>query len=46
MELTEAKRRIEWALEAGRLALVIGNCRVWYAGRAASKLSEGERFSS
>jgi RecB family endonuclease NucS len=44
VDLAEAKKRVEQALDAGRLALVIGNCRVWYQGRAASKLSEGDRL--
>lgn len=43
MELVEAKRKIDEALERGRFAVVVGNCRVKYEGRAASKLSEGDR---
>lgn len=43
MELTEAKNCVDRALDGGRLAVVVGRCRVQYEGRAASKLSEGDR---
>ncbi len=40
----EAKRVVDEAVNAGKLCIVIGRCRVQYAGRAASKLSEGDRM--
>ncbi|MBI5159402.1 endonuclease NucS [Candidatus Micrarchaeota archaeon] len=40
----EAKKIVEEAVSAGKLCVVIGRCRVQYAGRAASKLSEGDRM--
>ncbi len=43
MDLAEAKARVDKALQEGRLAVVVGRCRVQYEGRAASKLSEGDR---
>ncbi|MFH1107298.1 MAG: endonuclease NucS [Candidatus Micrarchaeota archaeon] len=44
MQLSEAKACVDRALEEGRLAVVVGRCRVQYEGRAASKLSEGDRL--
>ena len=44
MQLAEAKSCVDRALQEGRLAVVVGRCRVQYAGRAASKLSEGDRL--
>jgi len=35
---------VERALRENRMALVVGKCRVQYDGRAASKLSEGDRL--
>jgi hypothetical protein len=43
LSLEEAKRAVEAALDSGRLSVVVGRCRVAYEGRAASKLSEGDR---
>jgi len=40
----EAKKTIDEALERKRLLVVVGNCGVKYEGRAASKLSEGDRL--
>ena len=44
MNFSEAKKNIDEALDRGRLAVVVGECRVKYEGRAASKLSEGDRL--
>lgn len=44
MELSGALAVIERALSESRMALIIGRCRVQYDGRAASKLSEGDRL--
>ncbi|MBI5036945.1 endonuclease NucS, partial [Candidatus Micrarchaeota archaeon] len=44
VSLEEAKKAVGEALNCGRLALLIGRCRVFYEGRAASKLSEGDRL--
>ncbi|MBU1197433.1 endonuclease NucS [Candidatus Micrarchaeota archaeon] len=43
MELMEAQRVVNSALEEGAFTLLVGSCRVRYEGRAASKLSEGDR---
>ncbi len=43
MNLKECKKTIDAGLNAGNLIIVIGNCSVKYEGRAASKLSEGDR---
>ncbi len=43
MQLVEARACVDRALQEGRLAVVVGRCRVQYEGRAASKLSEGDR---
>jgi len=40
---SDAKRIVDSALSSGRLAILVGRCRVMYEGRAASKLSEGDR---
>ncbi|MGB9577406.1 MAG: endonuclease NucS [Candidatus Micrarchaeia archaeon] len=37
-------KAVNAAVEKGRMALLVGNCRVFYEGRAASKLSEGDRL--
>ncbi|MBI5036798.1 endonuclease NucS [Candidatus Micrarchaeota archaeon] len=44
MNFSEAKKEIDSALNQGKLCLVVGNCKVRYDGRAASKLSEGDRL--
>jgi RecB family endonuclease NucS len=43
-DLTSACDEIRRGLAQGLLVLVVGNCRVQYEGRAASKLSEGDRL--
>lgn len=43
MELTQCKKLVDAGLNAGKLIIVIGSCSVKYEGRAASKLSEGDR---
>lgn len=43
-EFLDARRKIDDALSRGKLCIVVGNCRVQYHGRAASKLSEGDRL--
>ncbi len=43
LELKQCKKVIEAGLNAGKFIMVIGNCSVKYEGRAASKLSEGDR---
>ncbi len=43
MELKQCKKVIDSGLNAGKLIIIIGNCNVKYEGRAASKLSEGDR---
>ncbi len=44
MKFKDAKRVIDEALDKKKLAIVIGKCCVKYEGRAASKLSEGDRL--
>ncbi len=44
MDFKEAAQTIKNALENQRLCLVVGECVVRYEGRAASKLSEGDRL--
>ena len=44
MELAKAKRVVDSAVSNGEMALVVGRCRVQYEGRAASKLSHGDRL--
>lgn len=44
MELDEAEKEIRKAIDAGELCLMVGSCKVRYEGRAASKLSEGDRL--
>ncbi|HIH20710.1 TPA: DUF91 domain-containing protein, partial [Candidatus Micrarchaeota archaeon] len=44
MEFAEAKAIIGRALAAGNLVVCIGSCSILYHGRAASKLSEGDRL--
>ncbi len=43
ISLRDAKRVVDDALNGGKFCVVIGHCRVSYEGRAASKLSEGDR---
>ncbi|MFH1056565.1 MAG: endonuclease NucS [Candidatus Micrarchaeota archaeon] len=43
MEFAQAKTAIESALEKRLLLVCVGNCVIRYKGRAASKLSEGDR---
>ncbi len=43
MNLKQCKKLIESGLNAGKIIIVIGSCSVKYEGRAASKLSEGDR---
>jgi len=44
MDLHEAKEIMETAFSKKQLCVVIGNCKAEYWGRAASKLSEGDRM--
>jgi RecB family endonuclease NucS len=44
LDFVEAERVIRGALEAQKLCVIVGNCLVRYEGRAASKLSEGDRL--
>jgi hypothetical protein len=44
MNFQDAKHTIDSALEQQKLCVVVGKCVVRYKGRAASKLSEGERL--
>jgi len=44
MDFLSAKSVIDSALDKGFLCVVVGNCSVKYFGRAASKLSEGDRL--
>lgn len=44
MELEQAKKEIESAINRKELLLVIGKCFVEYFGRAASKLPKGKRL--
>ena len=44
MNFVEAAAEIRSALEAQKLCLIVGECVVRYEGRAASKLSEGDRL--
>ncbi|MEM0475896.1 MAG: endonuclease NucS [Candidatus Norongarragalinales archaeon] len=44
MEFNEAAQVIRDALTERKLCVVVGNCLVRYSGRAASKLSEGDRL--
>lgn len=44
VDFWEAKKIIESSVSKGRLVVLVGNCRVFYEGRAASKLSEGDRL--
>ncbi len=43
MDLKQCKKTIDSGLNAGKFIIVIGKCVVKYEGRAASKLSEGDR---
>jgi len=43
MELAEAQAIVDDAVSARKMAIVVGECSVKYHGRAASKLSSGER---
>ena len=40
---TSAKAEIDSALNQGRMVIAVGNCTVRYEGRAASKISAGDR---
>ena len=42
--MVEAKKIVETALNSRKLLMAIGKCTVRYEGRAASKLSEGDRL--
>lgn len=44
MKLSEVKRAVNEALDKKKLVILVGRCRVKYEGRAASKLSEGDRL--
>jgi len=44
MDLAQARKQIEEAIQAKEMLLVIGNCFVEYWGRAASKLPKGKRL--
>jgi len=44
MELSQAKKVIERAIDRKELLCVVGNCFVEYWGRAASKLPKGKRM--
>ncbi len=44
MDFEDAKKEIARSINAGKLLVCIGNCIVKYKGRAASKLSEGDRM--
>ncbi|MBI5176518.1 endonuclease NucS [Candidatus Micrarchaeota archaeon] len=42
--LAEAKKIVDEGLSLGDMVMVVGGCKVKYVGRAASKLSEGDRL--
>lgn len=44
MNLEEGKKIIDASIAQQRLCLVVGHCQVKYKGRAASKLSQGDRL--
>ncbi len=44
MKLEEGKTLIDHAIRQQKLCLVVGHCHVKYKGRAASKLSSGDRL--
>lgn len=44
LAFAKGKEVVESALSAGNTAILVGRCRVQYEGRAASKLSEGDRL--
>ncbi|MEM4255178.1 MAG: endonuclease NucS [Candidatus Norongarragalinales archaeon] len=44
MEFKQAKKAVEDALSKKKLVVCLGNCSIRYKGRAASKLSEGDRL--
>lgn len=44
LTLDQAREKISSALASGKLCLVLGKCKVSYVGRAASKLSQGDRL--
>ncbi|MDP2717573.1 MAG: endonuclease NucS, partial [Candidatus Micrarchaeota archaeon] len=44
MDLSDGKSGIEQALSLEKLCVVVGHCQVKYHGRAASKLSKGDRL--
>ncbi len=43
MDLQKAKTLVDAALSQGKFIILVGHCKVSYSGRAASKLSQGER---
>ncbi len=44
MDFADAAKTVENARNAGKLVVLVGRCRVKYEGRAASKISEGDRL--
>ncbi len=44
MDLEESKTLIDHAISQQQLCLIVGHCHVKYKGRAASKLSSGDRL--
>jgi len=44
MEFSDAAKVVEQARSSGKMAVVVGRCGVKYEGRAASKISEGDRM--
>lgn len=44
LSLLQVQDLVAQAHPSGRLCLLVGNCKVTYSGRAASKLSEGDRL--
>ncbi|HLD76134.1 MAG TPA: hypothetical protein VI874_03885, partial [Candidatus Norongarragalinales archaeon] len=44
MDFSSAHKAIQTALNQNKLCIVVGNCQVNYQGRAASKLSQGDRL--
>src|SRR3989338_709944 len=44
MDFEQVKAIVEFAKASGEMSIVIGNCSIKYHGRAASKLSNGDRM--
>ncbi len=44
MDFNHVKAIVEFAKTSGEMSIVIGNCSIKYHGRAASKLSNGDRM--